>query len=43
MALPIKLFEVSDVAFKDDSVERRAKNKRNLCALYCGTNSGFEV
>lgn len=43
MPLPIKLFEVSDVAFKDDSVERRAKNKRNLCAVYCGTSSGFEV
>lgn len=42
-ALPLRLFEVSDVVFKDDAMERRARNQRNLAALYCGTSSGFEA
>jgi len=41
-ALPLRLFEVSDIVWKDDSYERRARNQRNLCAVYCGTTSGFE-
>ncbi|CAG8554504.1 10339_t:CDS:2, partial [Diversispora eburnea] len=41
-ALPIKVFEVSDVVFKDDSLERRARNERNVCAIYCSKVSGFE-
>lgn len=42
-ALPLKLFEVSDVVFRDDSFERRARNQRNVCVVYCGTTSGFEI
>ncbi|CAG8443812.1 10278_t:CDS:10 [Ambispora gerdemannii] len=42
-ALPIKLFEVSDVVFKDDSLERRARNERKVCAIYSNKTSGFEV
>ncbi|KAI9139095.1 beta subunit of phenylalanyl-tRNA synthetase [Paraphysoderma sedebokerense] len=42
-SLPIKIFEVSDVVFKDDKLERRARNERHLCALYCNKMSGFEV
>ncbi|KAJ3214221.1 hypothetical protein HK099_006984 [Clydaea vesicula] len=39
--LPLKLFEVSDVVFKDDSLERRARNQRNICVAHCDTHSGF--
>nr|CAG8517026.1 5482_t:CDS:10 [Entrophospora candida] len=42
-SLPIKVFEVSDVAFKDDSQERRARNERHVCALHCAKGSGFET
>ncbi|KAJ3298168.1 hypothetical protein HK104_011089 [Borealophlyctis nickersoniae] len=42
--LPLKVFEVSDVVFKDDSpqYERRSRNQRNLCAMYSNTTSGLE-
>ncbi|CAG8560988.1 236_t:CDS:2, partial [Acaulospora colombiana] len=40
--LPIKVFDVSDVVFKDDSLERRSRNKRHVCAIYCSKVSGFE-
>ncbi|KAI9103803.1 hypothetical protein DFS34DRAFT_605913 [Phlyctochytrium arcticum] len=42
---PFKIFEVSDVVFKDDSPgnERRSRNQRNVCALYGGNTSGFET
>ena len=43
MPIPLKLFEISDVVFKNDFVERRANNQRNLCAVYCSKVSGFEV
>lgn len=43
MALPLKVFEVSDVVHKDDSIERRARNQRRFCALYMNKTSGFEV
>ncbi|KAJ1923813.1 phenylalanine--tRNA ligase subunit beta [Tieghemiomyces parasiticus] len=42
-ALPLQVFEVSDVVFKDDTQERRARNERRVCALYCGKASGFET
>ncbi|KAJ3046216.1 hypothetical protein HDV00_000028 [Rhizophlyctis rosea] len=42
-ALPIKIFEVSDVVFKDESQERLSRNQRNLCALYTNKTSGFEL
>ncbi|CAA16986.1 Phenylalanine--tRNA ligase beta subunit [Schizosaccharomyces pombe] len=41
-ALPIKIFEVSDVAFCDYSRERMTRNERHLCAIFAGLNSGFE-
>ena len=43
MPLPLKLFEVSDVVYRDDKVERRARNERRVCGLFCGKVSGFEV
>ncbi|EWC43447.1 phenylalanine--tRNA ligase beta subunit [Drechslerella stenobrocha 248] len=42
-ALPIRVFEVSDVAFKDDSSERKTRNERHMAAAWCGKTSGFEV
>ncbi|KAF8543977.1 hypothetical protein BDD12DRAFT_725165 [Trichophaea hybrida] len=42
-SLPIKIFEASDVAFKDESVERKSKNERHFAAAFCGKTSGFEV
>jgi len=41
--LPIKVFEISDVVLKSDKKDVGATNKRNLCALYCGHTSGFEI
>uniref|UniRef100_A0A6N2NIA7 phenylalanine--tRNA ligase n=1 Tax=Salix viminalis TaxID=40686 RepID=A0A6N2NIA7_SALVM len=40
---PIKIFEVGDVALLDESKDVGATNRRHLAALYCGTNSGFEL
>jgi len=42
-SLPIKVFEASDVAFKDECVERKSKNERHFAAAFCGKTSGFEV
>ena len=42
-ALPLKVFEASDVAFKDPSAERKARNERHFAAAWCGKSSGFEV
>jgi len=42
-SLPIKVFEASDVAFKDESVERKSRNERHFAAAFCGKSSGFEV
>lgn len=41
--MPLKVFEVSDVGFKDETRERRARNERHLCATYTSKTSGFEV
>lgn len=40
---PIKIFEVGDIAILDDSKDVGARNCRQLAALYCGPNSGFEI
>ncbi|QCD80769.1 phenylalanine--tRNA ligase beta subunit, cytoplasmic [Vigna unguiculata] len=40
---PIKIFEVGDVALLDDTRDVGAKNLRQLAALYCGANAGFEI
>jgi phenylalanyl-tRNA synthetase beta chain len=41
--LPLKLFEVSDIVLRDESQDRRARNQRNIAALFCGKSSGFEI
>ncbi|KFY06693.1 hypothetical protein V492_07837 [Pseudogymnoascus sp. VKM F-4246] len=42
-SLPIKVFEVSDVAFKDETLERKARNERHFAAAWYGKTSGFEM
>ncbi|CAG9944574.1 unnamed protein product [Clonostachys rosea f. rosea IK726] len=42
-SLPMKIFEVADVGFKDESLERRARNERHFAAAWCGRSSGFEI
>lgn len=39
----MRIFEVSDVAFKDESRERKSRNERHFAAAWCGKSSGFEV
>lgn len=41
-AVPIKIFEASDVCFKDLTRERKARNQRNFAAAWYGKSSGFE-
>ncbi|KAJ3345073.1 hypothetical protein HDU83_004440 [Entophlyctis luteolus] len=44
LPLPLKIFEVSDIVLKDDSIERRAKNVRHMAVLYANNKgSGFEL
>jgi phenylalanyl-tRNA synthetase beta chain len=42
-SVPIKVFEVSDVAFKDLALERKSRNERHFAAAWYGKTSGFEV
>lgn len=42
-SVPMKIFEVSDVAFKDLSLERKSRNERHFAAAFYGKSSGFEV
>ena len=42
-SVPMKIFEVSDVAFKDTSLERKSRNERRFAAAYLGKGSGFEI
>ncbi|KAJ5122085.1 Phenylalanine--tRNA ligase beta subunit [Penicillium atrosanguineum] len=42
-SVPMKIFEVSDVAFKDLSLERKSRNERHYAAAYYGKSSGFEI
>jgi phenylalanyl-tRNA synthetase beta subunit len=42
-ALPVKIFETSDVVFKDPSRERQARNVRHAAAVWCNKTAGFEV
>ncbi|KAL4793574.1 hypothetical protein BDV19DRAFT_366239 [Aspergillus venezuelensis] len=42
-SVPMKIFEVSDVAFKDLSMERKSRNERHFAAAWYGKTSGFEV
>ncbi|EUC62312.1 phenylalanyl-tRNA synthetase, beta subunit [Rhizoctonia solani AG-3 Rhs1AP] len=41
--LPIQIFETSDIALKDDTHERRARNVRRAGAVWCNKSAGFEV
>ena len=41
--LPIKVFESTDVVFKDPSLERQARNVRHAAAIWCNKSAGFEV
>lgn len=41
--LPIKIFETSDVVFKDTSRERQARNVRHAAAVWCNKTAGFEI
>jgi phenylalanyl-tRNA synthetase beta chain len=41
--LPVKIFEASDVVFKDATKERKTRNQRNFAAAFCGKTSGFEL
>jgi len=41
--LPIKVFEASDVVFKDTTRERQARNVRHAAAVWCNRTAGFEV
>lgn len=42
-ALPIQIFETSDVVLKDSTSERQASNARRLAAVWCNKTAGFEV
>lgn len=42
-ALPMKIFEASDVVFKDRKRERQARNVRHAAAVWCNKTAGFEV
>ena len=42
-SVPMKVFEVSDVAFKDEGKERKSRNERHFAAAWYGKTSGFEV
>lgn len=42
-ALPIKIFETSDVVFKDIGKERQARNERHAAAVWCNKTAGFEI
>ena len=41
-AVPMKVFEVADVCFKDVRLERRSRNERHFAAAWYGKTSGFE-
>jgi phenylalanyl-tRNA synthetase beta chain len=41
-SVPMKIFEVSDVVFKDEEAERRSRNERHFAAAWYGKTSGFE-
>lgn len=43
LALPIKLFELSDVVFLAPKKEVGSTNQRQLVAVHCSKESGFEV
>ena len=42
-ALPLRIFETSDVVFKDPTRERQARNVRHAAAVWCNKTAGFEI
>jgi phenylalanyl-tRNA synthetase beta chain len=42
LPLPLKVFEISDVVFKDLNAEVKAHNQRYLAAGFCGHSAGLE-
>jgi len=42
-ALPLRIFETSDVVFKDTKRERQARNVRHAAAVWCNKTAGFEI
>ncbi|KAM0748754.1 phenylalanyl-tRNA synthetase [Meredithblackwellia eburnea MCA 4105] len=42
-ALPLRIFEVSDVVLKDPKAERQSRNVRRVAGIYCGRKAGFEI
>ena len=42
-ALPIRIFETSDVVFKDVTRERQTRNVRHAAAVWCNKTAGFEI
>lgn len=42
-ALPLRIFETSDVVFKDVTRERQARNVRHAAAVWCNKTAGFEI
>ncbi|KAJ1675675.1 phenylalanine--tRNA ligase subunit beta [Spiromyces aspiralis] len=42
-ALPMRIFEVSDVVLKDPTMERMARNERHFCAVFTDRAAQFEV
>ncbi|PKI83138.1 phenylalanine--tRNA ligase [Malassezia vespertilionis] len=43
-ALPMRVFEASDVAFKDPEIKSRmSRNERHMGAVYCNKTADFEV
>jgi phenylalanyl-tRNA synthetase beta chain len=42
-ALPLRIFETSDVVFKDTTRERQARNVRHAGAVWCNKTAGFEI
>ena len=39
--LPLRLFEVADVVYKDSNAENNARNEKHLCATICDVKSRF--
>ncbi|KAI9466867.1 phenylalanyl-tRNA synthetase subunit beta [Lactarius psammicola] len=42
-ALPLRIFETSDVVFKDIARERQTRNVRHAAAVWCNKTAGFEI
>jgi len=43
MGLPIGVFEVSDIALKDETKERKARNERHWAGVWINKTAGFEI